>query len=129
MRMYSVEAEHKKEFVFSVKSKGLELTIDALAREGISPPDALLASVATCLGVYIRKYSEGSGLGLENFKISVNAEFSKEPPVCFKEIYAVIDLKDRVLDERRRKPLLEFIKNCPVHNTLKGQARFEIKIL
>jgi uncharacterized OsmC-like protein len=37
-----------------------------------------------------------------------------------------IDLKGLQLDERRRDAFLRFIKNCPVHNTLKGSPLIEI---
>ena len=72
--MYKAEITHKKDFIFSVKSGNVELAIDAKGKAGISPPDALLASIGSCLGVYIRKYAEGSGLALENFSINVEAE-------------------------------------------------------
>lgn len=39
------------------------------------------------------------------------------------------DLKGAVLDERRRKALLEFVKNCPVHNTLKVNPLVDIKLV
>ena len=126
--MYRIEILHKKDFIFSVKSGNHELAIDAKGKEGISPPDALLASIGSCLGVYIRKYAEGSGLTLENFSINVEAEFVKETPICFKIINVVVDLKNSALDERRKSALLEFIKNCPVHNTLKVNPQVEIKI-
>lgn len=127
--MYKVQVTHKKDFIFLVKSGNHEVTIDAKGEEGLSPPDALLASFGSCLGVYIRKYAAGAKLPLESFNISVEADFSKETPVRFKIINAVVDLKNSGLDERRKNALTEFIKNCPVHNTLKGNPQVELKIL
>jgi len=124
--VYKVELRHKKDLTFSVKSGGYEFAIDAKGKDGISPPDALLASLASCIGVYISKYSAGSKLGLEDFEVSAEAEFTKESPFLFKEIKVTIDLKGFELDERREKALFEFIKNCPVHNTL--EAKPEVKI-
>lgn len=126
--MYKVELKHIKDFQFSVKSSGYEFAIDAKDKDGISPPDTLLASLASCIGVYISKYSEGSKLGLNNFEISAEAEFQKEPPFLFKEISVSIDLKGIKLDERREKALLEFIKNCPVHNTLEAKPEVIVKL-
>lgn len=127
--MYRVEVNHRKDLSFSVKSGGHEFIIDAKGSDGISPPDALLASVGSCLGVYIRKYAQGAKIALENFSITAEAEFTKETPLRFKVINVAIGLKNNRLDVRRKNALLEFIKNCPVHNTLKGSARVEIKIL
>lgn len=126
--MYQVEVVHQKDYTFEVKSKDYQFKVDTKG-EGITPPDALLASLGSCIGVYLRKYAEGSKLGIENFSINVAAEFSKEPPVCFKEIKVSLDLKGVQLDERRKKALLDFIKNCPVHHTLEANPSIEIKII
>ncbi|MDD2689943.1 MAG: OsmC family protein [Candidatus Omnitrophica bacterium] len=122
---YSVEIKHIQDFTFKAKTAGCELIIDTKGK-GISPPDALLASLGSCVGVYIRKYAEGAKLNLANFTITVKAEFSKIAPVAFALISVSVDLKGAELDERRKKSLLEFIKNCPVHNTLKGNPEIEI---
>ncbi|MDP2831521.1 MAG: OsmC family protein [Candidatus Omnitrophota bacterium] len=89
--------------------------------------DALLAGLGSCIGVYIRKYAEGSKLDLKNFKINVSAQLCSQPPFYFKLINVQIDLKDSALDERRQRALLEFIKHCPAHNTLKGNPEIEVK--
>ena len=95
---------------------------------GISPPDALLASIGSCIGVYVRKYAEGAKLELGEFDVTVQGEFTNEKPVCFKQIDVSIDLKGFKLDERRQKPFMEFIKNCPVHNTVKSNPAIDINL-
>ena len=127
--MYKAEVTHIKNLSFCVKSGSREFIIDAKGIDGVSPPDALLASVGSCLGVYIRKYAQGAKIALENFSIAVEAEFTKETPMRFKIINVAVDLKNSGLDLPRKNALLEFIKNCPVHNTLKGNPQVEIKIL
>ncbi len=126
--MYRVEVRPGQDSTFKVKSKDYEFVIDTKGK-GINPPDTLLASLASCTGVYLRKYAEGAKLNLGEFLISAEAEFTKEPPLCFKEIKVEIDLKDLELDERRQKALLEFIKNCPVHSTLKASPLVEVRIV
>jgi uncharacterized OsmC-like protein len=126
--MYKAGIKHLKDYSFSVKSCGQEFIIDAKGEVGITPPDTLLAALASCIGVYIRKYSEGSKLGLDNFEVWAEAEFPKDPPMSFKEINIFIDLKGIKLDERRVKALLEFVKNCPVHNTLEGAPAVKIRL-
>ncbi len=126
--MYRVDIQHKKDLTFQVKSGGHEFSIDAKGHDGMTPPDILLSSLGSCIGVYIRKYSEGAKLGLEDFSVILEAEFTKEPPMRFGRIDVVIDLKGIVLDERRRGALLQFIKNCPVHNTIEGSPVVEVKL-
>lgn len=126
--MYHVDILNTGDSTFKVKSKDYEFVVDTKGN-GVTPPDTLLASLGTCIGVYIRKYMEGAKLKVEEFSISVDAEFSKESPVCFKEIKVNVDFKGFILEERRKKAFAEFIKNCPVHNTLKSNPLIEVNIL
>lgn len=126
--MYKVEVSGTPESIFKVKSGNYEFTID-LKGEGSSPPDTLLASLASCIGVYINKYCQGSNLKIGDFRIIAEADFSNEKPMGFREIKVFVDLKGAVLDERRKAALLEFIKNCPVHNTLHLNPAVDIKII
>lgn len=126
--MYRVDIVNSRDYVFNVKSKDYEFVVDTKGA-GVTPPDTLLASLGSCIGVYIRKYAEGAKLTLGEFALSVEADFSKEQPVCFRSINVSIDLKGAALDERRKIALLEFIKNCPVHNTLKLNPQIEVGIL
>lgn len=125
--MYRVEVTNTKNSMFNVKSKGHEFTID-IAGNGVTPPDTLLASLASCIGVYIRKYAEGTNLALKPFKIKSEAEFSKEKPVCFREINVEIDFCENELDEKRKASILRFVQNCPVHNTLKAGPEMKVGI-
>ena len=123
--MYSVEVTNKGTSCFNVKSKDYEFVIDTNGK-GITPPDTLLASLGSCVGVYIRKYAEGAKLALGKFSVKVEADFAPEKPICFKDIRVKIDLGGLKLDEKRLGALLTFIKNCPVHNTLKGDPSIEV---
>jgi len=125
--MYKIEVAHKQDLAFNVQVGESEFTVDAKGK-GLTPLDALLAGLGSCVGVYIRKYAEGSKLSLENFKVNVSAELSKESPLCFRQINVAIDLKSCPIDEHRQKALLGFIKNCPVHNTLKTNPLIEFKL-
>jgi uncharacterized OsmC-like protein len=126
--MYKIEITHNQDMSFTAKAGQDEFIIDAKG-QGLTPLDALLAGLGSCIGVYIRKYATGSKLELNNFKISVSAELSSQSPFAFKRIDVQIDFKDCLLDERRQKALLEFIKNCPAHNTLKGGPEIGFKLI
>lgn len=125
--MYHVDITNAGDYTFKVKAKDYEFMVDVLG-QGITPPDTFLAGLGTCIGVYLRKYAEGAKLLLPEFSISVEAEFSKEAPVHFRKINVNVDLKGAQLDDRRLKAVHEFVKNCPVHNTIKNNPEVEIKI-
>lgn len=126
--MHKVEVAHSRDFVFQVRTPSGELAVDAKAKDGVSPLDLLLASLASCVGVYIRKYAEGAKLDIQGFSVKVEAELSRDAPFSFRAINVTADLGSAVLDERRKKALTEFIKNCPVHNTLKSGPAVEFAI-
>ena len=126
--MYSVQIENNGSSVMKVKSKEYEFLIDTEGH-GVTPPDTLLASLASCIGVYIRKYADGMKISIPGFKINISAELEKEKPVCFKVIKASIALSGIELDDKKKESLLRFIKNCPVHNTLKSMPLIEATIV
>jgi len=66
---------------------------------------------------------------LENFSVAAEAEFCEDKPVGFKEIKVSMDFKGASLDERRKNAILNFVKNCPVHNTLHLIPAVDIKII
>lgn len=125
--MYHVDITNSGDYAFKVKAKDYEFVVD-IKGKGVTPPEALLASLGSCVGVYLRKYAEGAKLRLADFKISVSADFSQEEPVCFRKIDVEMDLGEARFDERRQKAMLEFIKNCPVHKTLKHNPEVGIRI-
>jgi len=125
--MYQATVTHNKELNFTACANKAELIIDAKS-DGFTPLDALLAGLASCIGVYIRKYAEGAKLDLNNFKVKASAELSKEAPLCFKYIAVDIDLNGACLDQRRVDALLNFIKNSPAHGTFKNNPLIEFKL-
>jgi uncharacterized OsmC-like protein len=125
--MYKVEIIHNQNMSFTAKVGQGEFIIDALG-QGVTPLDALLAGLGSCIGVYIRKYAQGAKLDLKNFKVNVFAELSSQAPFSFQLVNVTIDLKDSRLDDRRQRALLAFIKNCPAHNTFKGNPVIEFKL-
>ena len=126
--MYKVEVASKNDYRFTAQAKGASFDIDAKGKEGMTPPDVLLASLGSCVGVYIRKYAEGAKLDVGEFCITVESDLGTESPYCFRQIKVSVDLKNALLDDRRKKALLDFIKNCPIHNTLKTAPDIEISL-
>ncbi len=126
--MYRVDIANSAGYTFKVKTKEYEFSVDMKGAQGATPPDTLLASLGTCVGVYMRKYAEAAKLALPEFNISVEAEFDKAGPPCFRKINLSVDLKGAGFDERRLSAMLGFAKNCPVHNTLTSNPEIEIKM-
>ncbi|HNX81797.1 MAG TPA: OsmC family protein [Candidatus Omnitrophota bacterium] len=126
--MYRVDVTHKGDHLFEVKSKDSTVMIDTKGK-GMTPPDALLASLASCIGVYIRKYAESTKIDIKDFTISAQAELTTAAPICFKSISVAIDLHGTELEESRKQSLLRFIHNCPVHNTIIANPVVDMKLV
>jgi len=126
--MYKVEVTGREGFLFKVNSNGYQFDFGPKGR-GVSPSAAFLASLAGCIGIYIRKYAEGVKLPINEFCVNAEAELCRESPMRFENIKISIDLKGVRLEDRRKEALLRFIKNCPVHNTLKYPPVMEARVL
>lgn len=125
--MYSVDVLCSEDLTFQVSSKDFKISIDAKG-EGISPLQAMLAALAACTGVYIREFMEGIKQEIGEFSIAVSAELTEKPPYRFAKINIDVDLKGVLLDESRQASLQRFIKNCPVHQTLKGNPEIVMNL-
>lgn len=125
--MYHVQITTTGGYKFNAKSKDAEFSI-GLDGKTVTPPDVLLASLGSCMGVYLQKYVDGMKLKIPGFAIDLSAEFSKEAPVCFRKINLQVDLQGAVLDERHKKGLRQFLDNCPVHETLKANPEIAVDI-
>jgi len=125
--MYNVEIQSLGDYKFSVKSGDNEILVDAKGA-GIGPLPVLLASLGTCVGVYLTKYAEGTKLDLGKFHISVSADLCKDKPIRFRDIDVKIDMGETKLEQDRKEALMRFVKNCPVHNTVKSEPNISMEI-
>jgi len=127
--MYSVNIRSERQSEFKVRSENQEFTIDSEGEKGITPPATLLAALGSCVGVYIRKYCKNTSFDIKEFNVTVEAELSADKPVRFTKIYVKINITGGQIDEMRKKSILSFVKNCPVHNTLKLATDIETEII
>ena len=126
--MYKVEVAGNNSGNYKVSSEGHSFNI-SIKEQGITPSAALLASLGSCVGVYLEKYIEGAKLPVRDFKITVQSEFSKEKPLCFRDIKVTVDMMGGTMDEKRKKVLINFLKNCPVHSTLKACPNIDTEVV
>src|ERR1700680_1879429 len=93
--------------------------------EGMSPPEFLLASLATCAAYYAVQYLKTRGLPTEALGVRVTAEKALQPArlASFR-----IEVTGPVLEERHQAGMLRAVKACLIHNTLLGEPRIEIAL-
>ena len=90
---------------------------------GMSPPEFLLTSLATCAGYYAVQYLKTRGLPADGLTARVTAEKAKAPArlAAFHIEVNVPGLED----ERHREGVLRAVKSCLIHNTLLNPAAIE----
>jgi putative redox protein len=96
------------------------------ADEGMSPPEFLLASLATCGGYYAAQYLKARGLSTEDLQVRVSAEKARQPArlASFQ-----VQVSVSTIDERHEAGLLRAVKACLIHNTLLSPPEIKISVV
>ena len=125
-----VIAEHIGDSRFEVAARGHRLVCDQPhenggSDSGMSPPELLLASLATCAGYYAAQYVKARALPVEGLRVRVTAEKAQQPArlASFR-----IELDAPGLDERNESGILRAVKACLIHNTLLGAPHIEVAV-
>jgi putative redox protein len=92
---------------------------------GMSPPEFLLASLATCAGYYASQYLKTRDLPAEGLQVRVTAEKAKQPA---RLAGFLIEVSVPGLEERHQAAILRAVKSCLVHNTLLERPSIEVAV-
>lgn len=108
---------------FIAEASGRKLIIDQPKEkcgsdEGMSPLEIFLTALGSCAGVYAQRYCQNAGIEAKDLEVSVSSSLTKDLPLRFQDIDVKISLSEDIAE--RKKALLSFVNNCPVHNTLKS---------
>lgn len=92
---------------------------------GMTPPEFLLASLATCAAYYAAQYLHARQLPADGLKVRVNAEKAQQPArlVSFR-----IEITAPGLDERHQVGVMRAAKACLIHNTLLGHPEIDVVV-
>jgi putative redox protein len=125
-----VSAQYLGDSKFEVAARGHRLICDQPldnggADAGMSPPEFLLASLATCAAYYAAQYLKARGLPSDDLKVKVSGEKALQPArlASFQ-----IEVVAPGLDERHQAGILRAVKSCLIHNTLLAGPKIEISI-
>lgn len=95
------------------------------ADEGISPPEFLLASLATCAAYYAVQYMKARSLDAHGLEVRVSAEKALKPARLgsFR-----IEVTAPGVEQRHEEGLLRAVKACLIHNTLAAAPAIEVLV-
>ncbi len=125
-----VTAEFLGDSRFEVQARGHRVICDQPADNGgsdtgMTPPEFLLASLATCAAYYAAQYLKVRQLPAGDLRVRVSAEKAQQP-ARLKSFR--IEVTAPGLDERHQAGILRATKACLIHNTLLGQPSVEVVV-
>jgi putative redox protein len=116
---------------FEVQARGHQIICDQPADNGgtdagMTPPEFLLASLATCAAYYAAQYLQARQLPADGLKVRVSAEKTQQPARLSSFRIEIITAPG--LDERHQTGILRAAKSCLIHNTLLGQPHIDVVV-
>ena len=129
--MIEVSAEHLGEVQFEVRARGHRLVCDQPASnggfdEGMTPPEFLLASLASCAGYYAAEYLKAHGITASGTRVRVTAEKAKTP-ARLDDFRIVLDVPV-ALSESDQAGVERAVHKCLIHNTLLARPKIEMVV-
>lgn len=126
-----VTVNHLGSVQFEVKARQHIIVCDQPADnggydEGMTPPELLLASLATCAGFYAAAYLKKHKLAESGTKVRVTAEKVK-PPARLDNFLIDIEIPVELTDEQR-KGVEDAVHHCLIHNTLLSPPKITLGI-
>ncbi|QAT17040.1 hypothetical protein BU251_04465 [Candidatus Velamenicoccus archaeovorus] len=93
---------------------------------GMAPPDLFVASLGSCIGVYVVRYCQNAKIDAEGCVISLDWRLSDD-----KKSIAAVEVKVRLPKADpgpRARAILEAARSCLIHNTLHGGLNVDITL-
>ena len=125
-----VLAQYLADSKFEVAARGHRVICDQPVDNGgsdagMTPPEFLLGSLATCVAYYAAQYLKARKLSAQGLKVRVSAEKATQPA---RLASFHIEVTVSGLDDRHQAGILRAAKSCLIHNTLLGGPGIEIAV-
>lgn len=126
-----VTVEHLGAVQFEIKARQHTIACDQPPEnggydEGMTPPELMLASLASCAGFYAAQYLRKFKLATQGTRVRVLADKAKDPARLdnFRiEIETPLELTDQ-----HRQGVERAVHHCLIHNTLLHPPKISIEI-
>ena len=119
-----------KDLIFVGRTnEGYEIEFDANVQWGCKPTDALLLSLAACMGIDVLMFLKKMRVEIADFKITTVGERNPVPPQYFKAIEMTLHIAGKHLDPKKvdRAVSLSHEKYCSVYNSLRKDMDVKVK--
>ncbi len=119
-----------KDLIFVGRTnEGYEIEFDANVEWGCKPTDALLLSLAGCMGIDVVMFLRKMRAEISEFKITTVGERNPAPPQYFKAIEMTLHIAGKHLDAKKvdKAVSLSHEKYCSVYNSLRKDMDVKVK--
>ena len=125
-----VDAEYRGRSEFEVIARNHRVICDQPIENkgsdaGMTPPEFLLASLATCAGYYAAEYLNSRGLPSSELKVRVTAAKALNPARLG---WFDIEITAPGLDERHGNGVLRAARACLIHNTMLSAPVINVRV-
>ncbi len=126
-----VTAEHLGSVQFEIKARQHIISCDQPPEnggydEGMTPPELLLAALASCAGFYAAQYLRKFKLATEGTRVRVVADKAKDPARL--ENFRIEIETPVELTAQHREGVEQSVHHCLIHNTLLNPPKIAIEI-
>ncbi len=129
--MEKLSVKYSQGIEFLVQARGHSLTVD-LPKEkggqdhGMTPPEVFIASLGSCIGVYVVRYCQNAKLDAKELEIGLEWSLSDDK-TKIQDIKVAIILPKADIG-KRRNAILEAAHHCLIHNTILGHPSVDITL-
>ena len=122
----------EKDLIFIGSTEpGYDIEFDANAQWGCKPTEALLLSLAGCMGIDIVMILQKMRVQLASFRMDLVGERNPTPPQYYRAIEMVLYLGGKNLDPSKVERAISLSKAtyCSVYNSLRKDVEFRVRYL
>ncbi len=129
--MEQLRVDYRGGMRFEIKARSHIMTVD-LPKEkggedsGMHPPEVFMASLGSCIGVYIARYCQNAKLDSEGMSVGLEWSLSDDKTkISDIEVHIALPKADI---GKRKNVVLEVARHCLIHNTILGQPQIRISL-
>ncbi len=121
-----------RDLIFTGRTnEGYEIEFDANVQWGCKPTDALLLSLAGCMGIDVVMFLQKMRSEIAHFKMDIIGDRNQTPPQYFKAIEMILNIAGKNLDPQKveRAIALSHEKYCSVYNSLRKDINVKVRYI
>ena len=128
--MVKATLKWERELIFTgMTPQGYEIEFDAQAQWGCKPTEALLLSLAGCMGIDVVTILTKMRIPLAGFRMEIVGERNPTPPQYYKAVEMVLHIAGKNLDPAKVERAIALSREtyCSVYNSLRPDLALTVR--